>query len=209
MAGRGCRISVALARLLRGVASRANRGILYERDSNPAILTLEVSIMSAIALPSKKQLHELFRYCPSGRLFWKVTPGKRVQAGDMAGGTISHACGKLVGVRGPRIAGRATTLSRVIWEMHNAPLPNKVVVHHLDGDLSNNRIENLSVLTYREAGHLATMKRGPTFARVRDRLRVQMEKDFIGSFATHAEAMAAYVEASKVRYPTLYQKGLL
>lgn len=37
-------------------------------------------------------------------------------------------------------------LHRVVWEYHNGDIPNGYHVHHIDGDRTNNAIENLSLL---------------------------------------------------------------
>lgn len=36
---------------------------------------------------------------------------------------------------------------RVIWEMHNGSIPEGLVVDHIDGDPSNNKIDNLRLAT--------------------------------------------------------------
>lgn len=39
---------------------------------------------------------------------------------------------------------------RVIWEMHNGPIPDGLYVDHIDGDSLNNKIENLRLATHRQ-----------------------------------------------------------
>ncbi len=36
---------------------------------------------------------------------------------------------------------------RVIWEEHNGPVPEGMVIHHIDGTKINNNIENLQMMT--------------------------------------------------------------
>jgi hypothetical protein len=39
------------------------------------------------------------------------------------------------------------TMHRYVWQKHNGDIPAGMHVHHIDGDKSNNRIENLEMLT--------------------------------------------------------------
>lgn len=36
---------------------------------------------------------------------------------------------------------------RIVWEMHNGPIPDGMFVDHIDGNTSNNHIDNLRVVT--------------------------------------------------------------
>lgn len=48
-------------------------------------------------------------------------------------------CGRYYQRRGKR-------LHRVVWEHHNGPIPKGFHVHHIDGDVENNAIDNLELL---------------------------------------------------------------
>ena len=37
-----------------------------------------------------------------------------------------------------------------VWEKHNGPFPNDMVLHHIDGNPANNLIENLACITWGE-----------------------------------------------------------
>jgi hypothetical protein len=39
---------------------------------------------------------------------------------------------------------------RIIWEMHNGPIPKGMQIDHIDGDCANNKLENLRLATNRE-----------------------------------------------------------
>jgi len=41
------------------------------------------------------------------------------------------------------------TAHRVIWEMHNGPIPDDLMIDHINGDSSDNRLPNLRLVTKR------------------------------------------------------------
>lgn len=47
-----------------------------------------------------------------------------------------------------RLAHRIYRLHRVVWELHNGPIPEGLMVDHIDGDKTNNRIHNLRLATH-------------------------------------------------------------
>lgn len=83
---------------------------------------------------------DLFRY-EDGKLFWKIKRRGLIHTREV--GTInkgykwvkSHLLPKQVGVH------------RVIWEMHNGPIPTGMVIDHIDRNSLNNKIENLRLAT--------------------------------------------------------------
>lgn len=48
---------------------------------------------------------------------------------------------------------KGTRLHRIIWEIHNGPIPKGFDIHHKDGDKLNNVIHNLECMSH--ADHLA------------------------------------------------------
>ncbi len=80
--------------------------------------------------------NNLFSYA-DGTLFWI---GKR--NGSRAGRTRGHA--------DVLVNGRRFKVHRIIWEMHNGPIGDGLVIDHIDGDPCNNRIANLRACTPKE-----------------------------------------------------------
>ena len=60
-------------------------------------------------------------------------------------------------------------LHRYIWEKHNGSIPEGYVIHHIDGDKSNNNIENLQKLKYSK--HLSIHNSGKTIS-IEHRLKI-------------------------------------
>jgi len=77
-------------------------------------------------------------------LRWKVSKGK-VMANAVAGYLGLRKEEKDYGYI--KLQGRRIPIARVIWELFNGPIPNGMVIDHLDGDKWNNRISNLAVKT--------------------------------------------------------------
>jgi len=53
-----------------------------------------------------------------------------------------------------RFNGKITTLHRAIWELVNGKIPKDAMIHHKDGNKSNNNIENLEMVTREKHGEL-------------------------------------------------------
>lgn len=94
------------------------------------------------ALPTYKDLHVLFAY-KDGVLYWKTRPPfGRVKTGDTAGYKGPDGYVK-VGINGVYYMAH-----RLIWRMHHKNGAVPIVIDHVDGNKSNNKIENLRALTH-------------------------------------------------------------
>lgn len=90
--------------------------------------------------------NSLFTYdAESGRLLWRVSrPGRGCVAGWEAGTKAHH------GYRAVMVDGKKYYAHRIIWQMHFGTIPADKCIDHIDGNGSNNRLENLRVVTLSE-----------------------------------------------------------
>lgn len=49
-----------------------------------------------------------------------------------------------------RVDGKNQMYHRWVWEQANGPIPKGLIIHHIDGDITNNDITNLMMLTRKE-----------------------------------------------------------
>ena len=84
--------------------------------------------------------NELFEY-RDGKLYNKINRNGRAMKGAEAG-TRRHN-----GYRKVKGDGRYVFAHRVIWEMHNKPIPNEMFIDHINRERDDNRIENLRLVT--------------------------------------------------------------
>src|SRR5687768_2806402 len=88
-------------------------------------------------------LNDLFVYEDNtGRLLWK---GRRIGRGCVPGkeaGTKAHH-----GYRAVMVNGKKYYVHRIVWEMRNGVIPEGLCIDHIDGDCSNNRLDNLRLVT--------------------------------------------------------------
>lgn len=74
------------------------------------------------------------------RTEWKGRTYKRYPAGSWKAGRYFHR----------KVNGRAVFLHREVWEEANGPISEGQIVHHLDGNITNNALDNLVLLSVGE-----------------------------------------------------------
>ena len=103
------------------------------------------------------------------------------------------------------VARRRTLVHRIIWEMHNGPIPIGMVIDHINGDGIDNRLDNLRICTPTQNRRNRRMNtnnklqfKGVT--RNKARFKANIDHDgvryHLGTFDTPEIAHAAYCDAA-------------
>ncbi len=69
--------------------------------------------------------------------------GQKVRYGDVAGTFVSKQDGRRGSVS-VRISSKHHKAHRIVWEIFNGPIPDGMIIDHLNGNPWDNRIENLA-----------------------------------------------------------------
>ena len=111
--------------------------------------------------------NELLNY-QDGELYWAVSRSN-VKAGSRAGGF----CGD--GYRYVGVDGKLLCEHRIIYEIHNGPIPEGMQIDHINGVKDDNRIENLRVVTSSENNQNRRQAKGFIFHKLTGKFMAQIE----------------------------------
>jgi hypothetical protein len=180
----------------------------------PPITSEKDSPMTPQPLPTPEELRQLLRYEPeTGKLFWRERPR------DFFGS--AHACnawnaryamkealcalnnhGYLKG----KVFYRTVSAHRAAWAIHYGQWPD-LVIDHINGIPTDNRIENLRLATVAQNGansvkpsHNTSGFKGvywcKTWKKWKSAIKVAGKRRNLGTFTTREDAYAAYCKAS-------------
>jgi len=143
-------------------------------------------------------LNRLFKYDPSsGKLTRIISTSHRVKIGDEVG-TVNHYGYKVVSILNHKYQ-----VHRIVWAMTHGTWPIDQI-DHINGNRSDNRIENLRDVTCRDNKlNLPIHRAGRLFGCTKNKNKWQVQicigkkYKYIGLFATEQEAHEAYLSASK------------
>lgn len=102
--------------------------------------------------------HQYFTYDESaGNLIWKPRPvvdrHSKTWNSNYAGEVAGHEQGVGAGMaRYVRVNTKMYRAHRIIWEMFNEPIPDGMVIDHINGNYFDNRLHNLRLATKSQNG---------------------------------------------------------
>lgn len=140
----------------------------------------------------------------NGLLRWRGKPSNNVEAGDVAG------CEDDLGYRVVTIKPKSYKQHRIIWEMHNGPIPEGMEIDHENHVRNDNRIENLRLVTNKQNKRNYTRLRNNTsgvtgvcWHKTYEKWQVSIHDNhgkrvYLGRFSDFDEAVKVRREAEKL-----------
>ena len=142
---------------------------------------------------TQEEVLQVFEYA-DGNLIWKVDSGARKVKGNVAGQPEKS------GHLSTKWKGKRYKIHRLIYLMHHGHLPE--YLDHIDGNPSNNRIENLRPIT--KSQNMMNSKsrsehKNVTWHKGREQWRVAITKDRKQYASFHKTLEEAKIAAEKLR----------
>lgn len=145
---------------------------------------------------------DLFVY-EDGKLYWKNKPSHNVKAGARVGCLEPGN-----GYRKVRLNYAQTYEHRLIWELHNGPIPEGMEIDHINHIRDDNRIENLRLVSRRENTRNSSIRSDNTsgvvgvgFDKRQGKWYAQIivngERVSLGRFTEKSDAITARIEAER------------
>jgi hypothetical protein len=141
-------------------------------------------------------LQELFNY-KDGQLLWKDDRANgKMKAGSRAG-TQSAV------YRQVSISGKGHLEHRLIYQICHGTLDDSLEIDHIDGDVSNNRIENLRMVSTRENQWNRHKSLGYSFNKAMGKFKASIKmygiSRHLGYFTKESDARRVYLTAVQER----------
>ena len=127
-----------------------------------------------------------------GGLYWKKLTSNSTKLGRRVGSVFNN------GYRVFRFKGKGVLEHRAIWELLNGPIPKGMEIDHINRDRTDNRIENLRLVTPSQNRH-NTEAKGYSWNKARKKFVARIgdmgRYIYLGSFDNEEDARGAYLEA--------------
>jgi len=142
----------------------------------------------------QERLNELFEY-RDGSLYNKTNRSSNSRKGNRIGTLSEQTVYERIS-----LDYKMYYSHRLIWIMHNGDIPECLFIDHIDGDKTNNRIENLRVVTRQENGFNTKAKGyawNKQIQKYTAQIHVNGKKKHLGIFDLEEDAHQAYQVAKK------------
>lgn len=158
---------------------------------------------------TQEELKEVFNYNPDTGIFvWKISRGGKTKVGDIAG------CNEAKGYWCIRYK-KSYKAHRLAWLYVYGRFPNGQI-DHIDGDKSNNRINNLRECCQSENQRNVLIRKDSTSGfkgvnqdkqtgRWRVRAQLHGKRRFLGSYTTPEEASKVYEAFTREHHKEFYR----
>jgi hypothetical protein len=158
--------------------------------------------MSHIGIyPDQERLHELFEY-RDGKLYNKTNRASMARMGMESGGKTAD------GYRRLKVDGKQQYAHRLIWIMHNGDIPKNKFIDHENRIKTDNRIENLRVVTNQENA-FNTSAKGYSWHKRQLKwsafIMIDGVQKHLGTFDLEEDAAKAY-QVAKEKYHIIEKK---
>ncbi|WP_220132920.1 HNH endonuclease signature motif containing protein [Klebsiella pneumoniae] len=169
---------------------------------------------SIAAKPINKEMIETYLHFDGLDFYWKERPLHMCKSEAsciswnkrFAGKKASHTSCK--GYQEIRLLGSVYKAHRFVWCMHNGDIPKEMSIDHINHDRSDNRIENLRLVTQAENKRNATVRKDNSSHAVGVHFRRDIrkwtayifdgeKKKHLGTFLERKDAESARLNAEK------------
>lgn len=152
---------------------------------------------------TQESIRELFNYRNDGKLIRKISVSRNTKVGDIVGSEQSRGYYRV------RVNYKHYLLHRLIFLYHHGYLPE--TIDHIDGDTSNNSVENLREST-KSQNQMNRRKHDNNCSSIfkgvhkiqnkkwKARIQIDNKRISLGIFKTEIGAALAYNEAAKKYY---------
>lgn len=160
-----------------------------------------------IPLPTQQELIELFEYHPNGIITSRYAKTKR-KIGANVGVKNKH------GYLSAKLNNKTYYVHRLIWTICNGAIPDGFDIDHINGNRSDNKIQNLRLVTRQgnnqnlqsSKSNSKTKLLGACFHKASKKFVAQIREDgkykYIGLFDTAIDAHNAYLEKKREIHAT-------
>lgn len=148
--------------------------------------------------PSQTELRARYDYRSDGVFISKVA-NRGWPAGRVIEGAITSTGHRIVSFQFGFKENTRLLLHRLIWIWHHGDIPDQMLIDHINGNRSDNRIENLRLATHSQNHMNDESRKGYSWVKAKKKWRAEITTGgftkYLGYFDSEEDARSAYVKA--------------